>query len=61
MCSSPFNKLGFFVPDWQHFDGLDEEEEDRSPNYEAMKKTMESYLEKAVSERDAIDLNERRE
>lgn len=52
----PFQQIEFLVRDWQHFDE-DEDEE----NYDAMEKSMATYLETVIAERDAKDLQDTRE
>ena len=54
--SKPFQRIEFLVRDWQNF-GDNEDAE----NYEAMEQSMEEYLDKVISERDAKDLRETRE
>jgi len=52
----PFQHIEFLVRDWQHFD---EAEEDG--DFEEMEKSMETYLDTVIAERDAKDLQETRE
>lgn len=52
----PFQHMEFLVRDWQHF-----EDDDGDDNYEAMAKSMETYLESVIKERDAKDLQDTRE
>lgn len=51
--SKPFQKIEFLVRDWQHF-----EEED---SIQDMETSMNQYLDKVMSERDAKDLKDTRE
>jgi atlastin len=53
----PFQHIEFLVRDWQHFD----DEEDGEGDYEAMAKSMETYLESVIADRDAKDLKDTRE
>ena len=57
----PFQRMEFLIRDWEHFDDADEEDDEASPNLEAMEQQMTDYLQKVIAERDAKDLKETRE
>jgi atlastin len=52
----PFQKIEFLVRDWQHF-----EDEEDDEDCEAMEKSMEKYLQTAIADRDAKDLQDTRQ
>lgn len=59
----PFQLVEFLVRDWQHFDDDDESDDDDDENidYNKMERSMSTYLEKVIAERDATDLQETRD
>jgi len=58
----PFQHIEFLVRDWQHFDTPDDDERAADAvDYAALEKSMETYLDRVLSERDAKDLKETRE
>lgn len=62
MPKQPFQHIEFLVRDWQHFDHDEEDDEDEDRvDYAALQSSMEAYLDKVLSEREAKDLKETRE
>jgi atlastin len=53
----PFQHIEFLVRDWQHFEQDDEDDKD----YAAMEKSMETYLDSVLSEREDKDLKDTRD
>lgn len=54
----PFQHIEFLVRDWQHFDDDDDEDEE---DLDVMERSMETYLDKVMADRDAKDLRDTRE
>ena len=60
----PFQRIEFLVRDWPHFEDHDddkEEDHEETPDFHRMEQMMEDYLQKAIADRDAKDLQATRE